>query len=130
MEQYIKGFKGFTPVKMCGLSPLASFYFKDRQFIFNNLTFTIFVAFYFLLFSLNSHALCRGGSRGRVQRVRPPPDDLQFSNTTGILQKKTMWFIGVEVEQETLRIPFKTHHFTYLSGNSVCDFSPSRASPD
>ena len=24
-----------------------------------------------------------------------------FSNTTGILQKKTMWFIGVEVEQET-----------------------------
>ena len=26
MEQYIKGFKGLTPVKMCGLSPLASFY--------------------------------------------------------------------------------------------------------
>ena len=26
MEQYVKGFKGFTPVKMCGLSPLASFY--------------------------------------------------------------------------------------------------------
>ena len=26
MEQYIKGFKGFTPVKMCGLSPLASCY--------------------------------------------------------------------------------------------------------
>ena len=25
MEQYIKGFQGFTPVKMCGLSPLASF---------------------------------------------------------------------------------------------------------
>ena len=42
--------------------------------------------------------------------MRPPPpppthpgDDLRFSNTTGILQKKkkTMWFIGVEVEQET-----------------------------
>ena len=33
--------------------------------------------------------------------MRPPPDDLWFSNTTGILQKKTMWFIGVEVEQET-----------------------------
>ena len=32
MEQYIKGFKGFTPVKMCGLSPLASFYF-DMQVI-------------------------------------------------------------------------------------------------
>ena len=32
----------------------------------------------------------------------PPPDDLRFSNTTGILKKrKTMWFIGVEVEQET-----------------------------
>ena len=25
MEQYIKGFQRFTPVKMCGLSPLASF---------------------------------------------------------------------------------------------------------
>ena len=32
----------------------------------------------------------------------PPRDDLRFSNTTGILQKKkSMWFIGVEVEQET-----------------------------
>ena len=32
----------------------------------------------------------------------PPPDDLGFSNTTGILSpQKTMWFIGVEVEQET-----------------------------
>ena len=29
MEQYVKGFKGFTPVKMCGLSPLASFYFAE-----------------------------------------------------------------------------------------------------
>ena len=29
----------------------------------------------------------------------PPLDDLRFSNTTGILpKKKTMWFIGVEVE--------------------------------
>ena len=48
--------------------------------------------------------LHRGGSRGRVQGVRTPHprDDLQFSNTTGILQKKkTMWFTGVEVEQET-----------------------------
>ena len=38
-------------------------------------------------------------------RTPPPPhprDDLRFSNTTGILQtKKTMLFIGVEVEQET-----------------------------
>ena len=56
---------------------------------------------------------CRGGSRGRVQGVRtsPPPlprDDLRFSNTTGILRKKkTMWFIGVEVEQETSAPPPK-----------------------
>ena len=54
----------------------------------------------------------RGGSRGRVQGVRtphpPPRDDLPFSNTTGILQKKkTMWFIGVEVEQETSAPPPK-----------------------
>ena len=52
----------------------------------------------------------RGGSRGRVQGVRTPPrDDLRFSNTTGILPKKkrTMWFIGVEVEQETSAPPPK-----------------------
>ena len=53
----------------------------------------------------------RGGSRGRVQGVRPPPplpwDDLRFSNTTGILQEKKMWFIGVEVEQETSALPPK-----------------------
>ena len=37
----------------------------------------------------------------------PPRDDLQFSNTTGILQKKkkTIWFTGVEVEQETSAPP-------------------------
>ena len=51
----------------------------------------------------------RGGSRARVQGVRTPPprDDLLFSNTTGILQKKTAWFIGVEVEQETSAPPPK-----------------------
>ena len=54
----------------------------------------------------------RGGSRGRVQGVRIPPppwDYLRFSNTTGILQKKkkTMWFIGVEVEQKTSAPPPK-----------------------
>ena len=38
----------------------------------------------------------------------PPRDDLRFSNTTGILPpKKTMWFIGVEVEQETSAPPPK-----------------------
>ena len=41
----------------------------------------------------------RGGSRGR--------DDLRFSNTTGILPKKTMLFIAVEVEQETSAPPPK-----------------------
>ena len=57
----------------------------------------------------------RGGSRGRVQGVHTPLpptwDDLRFSNTTGILQKKkkTMWFIGVEVEQETSALPPKTN---------------------
>ena len=48
-------------------------------------------------------ALCRGGSRGRVQGVSPLPPEM----TCGFLiqlvfcKKKTMWFIGVEVEQET-----------------------------
>ena len=40
-------------------------------------------------------------------RTPPSRDDLRFSNTTGILQKKTMWFIGVEVEQETSAPPPK-----------------------
>ena len=54
--------------------------------------------------------MSRGGSRGRVQGVRTPPparDEQRFSNTTGILQKKTMWFIGVQVEQETSALPPK-----------------------
>ena len=43
--------------------------------------------------SFRRHTYFRGGSRGRVQVVRtptppPPQDDLRFSNTTGILQKK------------------------------------------
>ena len=48
-----------------------------------------------------------GGGGGCVEGLgRPPPppppprDGLRFSNTTGILQKKTMWFIDVEVEQK------------------------------
>ena len=41
-------------------------------------------------------------------RTPPPQDELRFFNTTGILQKKkTMWFIGVEVEQETSAPPPK-----------------------
>ena len=40
--------------------------------------------------------------------MRTSPDDLRFFNTTGILQKKkTMWFIRVEVEQETSAPPPK-----------------------
>ena len=35
------------------------------------------------------------------EHTPPPLDDLRFSNTTCILQKKKKWFIGVEVEQET-----------------------------
>ena len=44
-----------------------------------------------------------------VRTPSPWWDDLRFSNTTSILQKKktTMWFIGVEVEQETSAPPPK-----------------------
>ena len=51
--------------------------------------------------------------QGRIQgegagSAHPPWDDLRLSNKTGILQKKnTMWFIGVEVEQETSAPPPK-----------------------
>ena len=56
--------------------------------------------------------LPRGGSRGRVQEVRTPPPEM----TCGFLiqlvfckkkKKKTMCFIGVEVEQEMLAPPPK-----------------------
>ena len=44
----------------------------------------------------------RGRSRGKVQGVPPPlGDDLSLSNTTGILQKNSSWYIGVEVKHET-----------------------------
>ena len=44
-------------------------------------------------------------------RIPPPPgDDLRFSNTTGILsKKKTLRFIGVEVEQEKSAPPPKNN---------------------
>ena len=51
----------------------------------------------------------------------PPRDDLRFSNTTGIMKKKSMWFIGVEVEQETSAPPPKKivdpplQHISYAS---------------
>ena len=47
-----------------------------------------------------------GGCKGCAPPP-PPRDDLRFSNTTGILQKKNLWFIGVEVEQETSATPPK-----------------------
>ena len=46
-----------------------------------------------------------GGCRGCTPPP-PPRYDLRFSNTTRILpKKKTMWSIGVEVEQETSAPP-------------------------
>ena len=48
-----------------------------------------------------------GGCKGCAPPP-PPRDDLRFSYTTGILRKKkTMCFIGVEVEQETSAPPPK-----------------------
>ena len=43
-------------------------------------------------FSCVYNPINKGGSRGRVQGVHTPPplDDLRFSNTTGILQKKKL----------------------------------------
>ena len=53
-------------------------------------------------------AVLGGGGRGCAPSPPPHSDDLRFSNKTGILQKKkTMWFIGVEVEQETSAPPPK-----------------------
>ena len=57
----------------------------------------------------------RGGSRGRVQWVRTPPPPTPAELTCGFLiqlifckkRKKTMWFIGVVVEQETSAPPPK-----------------------
>ena len=47
------------------------------------------------------------GAGGAHPPPPPPRDDLRLSNTTGILQKKNMWFIGVEVKQETSAPPPK-----------------------
>ena len=53
--------------------------------------------------------MIRGGSRGRVQGVRNPPE-----MTCGFLiqlvfcqKKKNIWFISVELEQETSAPPPK-----------------------
>ena len=43
-----------------------------------------------------------GGSKGRVQWVRTPPEiTCDFLIQLVFYKKKTMWVIGVEVEQET-----------------------------
>ena len=43
-----------------------------------------------------------GEGTGDAHPFPPPPrDDLRLSNTTGILKKKALWFIGVEVKHET-----------------------------
>ena len=67
-----------------------------------------------------------GGCRG----CAPPPwDDLRFSNTTGILQKK-LWFIGVEVEQETSAPPPKKNPGSAPdSAAKKEDFSPFLSFP-
>ena len=52
----------------------------------------------------------RGGSRGRVQGVRtptPPEMTCSFLIQLVFCKKKTMWFIGVEVEQGTSAPPPK-----------------------
>ena len=50
----------------------------------------------------NSFHIDEGGKTNQLSF-----DDLWFSNTTGILQKKTMWLIGVELEQEMSAPPPK-----------------------
>ena len=50
----------------------------------------------------------RGGSRGRVLGVRTPPEmTCGFLIQLVFCKKKTMWFIGVEIEQETSAPPPK-----------------------
>ena len=49
--------------------------------------------------------------------AHPPPhlrDDPWLSNTTGILPKKTLWFIGVEVKHD-INVKCKCHAFFGLS---------------
>ena len=57
-------------------------------------------------------SIYRGGSRGRVQGVHTPSPPLRwpavfYYNWYPAKKKKTMWFIGVEVEQETSAPPPK-----------------------
>ena len=54
MEQYVKGFKGFTPVKMCGLSPLARFYYTEDRNEIKALASKLKEQYEYLLSKLNS----------------------------------------------------------------------------
>ena len=51
--------------------------------------------------------VCRGGSRGRVQGVRTPPPEMSCGILIQLVFCQTMWFIGVEVEQEKSAPPPK-----------------------
>ena len=56
---------------------------------------------------VNAGADLGGGWKGCAPPP-PPWDDLRFTNTTGILQKKKNYVVyGVEVEQETSAPPSK-----------------------
>ena len=69
-----------------------------------------------------------GAGCRRCAAPPPPRDDLRFSNTTGILQKKKMWFIGVEVEQERSAPPPKKKSWIRPCLVTTCfRFSDSRA---
>ena len=51
----------------------------------------------------------QGRIRGRMQGVRTPPPEMTYGFLIQLVfcKKKTMWFIGVEVEQETSAPPPK-----------------------
>ena len=54
----------------------------------------------------------RGGSRERVQGVRTPLPEMTCSFLIQLVfgeKRKTMWFIGVEVERETSAPPPKNN---------------------
>ena len=64
-----------------------------------------------LLLRRSRRSYGRGGSRGRVQGVRTPPSEMNRGFLIQLVfckkKKKTLWFIGVEVEQETSAPPPK-----------------------
>ena len=80
----------------------------NPDFLTNELTKKRF--FSFSRTSVPPQSRVRGGSRGRVQGVRTPPSpemSCGFLIQLVFCKQKTMWFIGVEVEQETTAPPPK-----------------------